>query len=301
MEISRRDFLKLVGVSAAALGLTMAELGDLEKVLANPSAPTVLWLQGSGCTGCSVSFLNRISTTAPMTAGDVLLTSVNLAYHPNLMSASGQQAVSALQAVYNAGNYILIIEGGVPTAFAGKACIAWTFNGVEVTFQDAVKSLAARAAKVVCIGTCAAFGGMSAAPPNPTGVKSVSAVIGKPTVNIAGCPPHPDWITWAIVQLLLGNTIAVDSYGRPKTIYGRTVHEMCPRKEHEEGMAGPGHDGVCLKEVGCRGPNTRGNCPSVKFNNGASWCIDSNSPCEGCTEPTFPGTSAFGSGEGYGD
>lgn len=294
MEISRRDFLKLVGVSAAALGLTMAELGDLEKVLANPSAPTVLWLQGSGCTGCSVSFLNRISTTAPKTAGDVLLTSVNLAYHPNLMSASGQQAVSALQAVYNAGNYILLIEGGVPTAFAGNSCIAWTYNGIDVTFQDAVKSLAARAAKVVCIGTCASFGGMSAAPPNPTGVKSVSAVTGKATVNIAGCPPHPDWITWAIVQLLLGNTIALDSNGRPTTIYGRTVHSNCPRRDSDDGTPGPGHDGVCMEEIGCRGPSTYGNCPSVKFNNGASWCIDSNSPCEGCTSPTFPSATKFG-------
>lgn len=300
MQISRRDFLKLVGVSAVAVGLSTTEFGQLEEALASPTAPTVLWLQGAACTGCSVSFLNRISTTAPTTAGDVLINSINLAYHPNIMAASGQSAVNIAQQVYNKGNYILVIEGGVPTMFGGKTCLAWTSNGVDVPFKDAVTTLASRAAKVICVGTCASWGGMAAAPPNPTGVQGVKALTGITTINIAGCPPHPDWIVWAIVQLLLNKAVVLDSYGRPTTLFGETVHSHCPRRETDEDSGGFGIDNHCLREHGCRGPETPGNCPSLKWNNGVNWCVDANFPCLGCTNPTFPGTQAF-SRSGGGD
>jgi hydrogenase small subunit len=292
MKVTRRDFLKYCGVSAAALGLTATELGRLEEILANPSAPTVLWLQGSGCTGCSVSLLNRISTSDPKTVADLLIKSVNLAYHPNLMSLAGQSAAEVTEQAYNKGGYILVVEGGVPTALNGAPCFAWTYNGVDVTFQEAVNDLASRASKIICVGDCASWGGMSGAPPNPTGVKGVKAVTGKTTINIAGCPPHPDWIVWPVVQILLGKTISVDSSGRPKSLYGRSVHDSCPREDEDETKT-IGVSGRCLKELGCRGPDTRANCPSVLWNNRANWCIDSNAPCIGCTQPTFPGTASF--------
>ena len=175
MNVSRRDFLKLCGISAAALGLSTTELGQLEEALANPSAPSVIWLQGASCTGCSVSFLNRISGTAPKTAADTIMNYVNLVYHPQLMALAGQDAVDELEQVYNAGNYVLVVEGGVPTAFGGAACMAWTYNGVDVTFQQAVTDLAAKAAAIICVGTCASYGGIPASGPNVTGVKSVKA------------------------------------------------------------------------------------------------------------------------------
>jgi hydrogenase small subunit len=292
VKISRRDFLKYCGVSAAVLGISTTELGQLEEALANPNAPTVIWLQGSGCTGCSVSFLNRISTSAPKSAADILVNFINLQFHAQLMSVAGESAVSIVEDVYNNDNYILVVEGGVPTAFGGATCWAWSYNGVDVTFQSAVKDLAARALKVVCIGTCASWGGIAAAAPNPTGVKGVKAATGKTTINVAGCPPHPDWITWAIVQLLINNTVTLDSYGRPKALYGKTVHDLCPRKETDETNKF-GVDKRCLKELGCRGPETRANCPTQLWNNRSNWCVDANAPCLGCTEPTFPGTKPF--------
>ena len=288
MNITRRDFLKLCGASAGALGLSMTELGRLQEVLANPAGPKVLWLQGSACTGCSVSFLNRISTTAPLTAGDVLINSINLVYHPNLMSLAGDSAVAELEKVYQAGGYIAAFEGGVPTKFGGNACWAWSKGGQDVTFQQAVTTLASRAAAILCIGTCSAFGGIPAAPPNPTGVKSVKAVTGKTTINIAGCPPHPDWVVWVVAQLLLGKTITLDSYGRPTTLFtGKKVHDLCPRKgTHEADTFGI--DRQCLKDLGCRGPETKANCPQGLWNGGVNWCIDANAPCLGCTNPNFP-------------
>ena len=292
MKISRRNFLRVCGASAAALGLSATDLIRLEKVLANSNAPTVLWLQGSGCTGCSISFLNRISVTAPKTAADVLIDSINLAYHPNIMAAAGDTAVAVVEQAYNAGGYLLAVEGGIPTAFNGNACQAWNYNGEDVTFQQAVTDLASRASGILCIGTCAAWGGIPAAPPNPTMIQGVKSATGRDTINIAGCPPHPDWIVWAVVQLLLGNTISVDSYGRPRKLYSTKVHDRCPRKEIDDAKTF-GIDKRCLEELGCRGQETRANCPTNLWNNGTNWCCDANAVCIGCTEPGFPGAQSF--------
>jgi hydrogenase small subunit len=292
MNISRRDFLKYCGLSATALGLSAVDLGQLEKALASPSGPSVLWLQGAACTGCSVSLLNRISATSPKSAADLLINYINLVYHPNLMALAGDSAVAQAEQIYANGGYVLAIEGGVPTAFGGNTCWPWESNGRAVPFNEAVIRLAGKAAAILCIGTCAAWGGIPAVPPNPMGVKGVKAVTGKNTINIAGCPPHPDWIFWAVAQLLLGKTITLDSYGRPTYLFNRTVHDQCPRREREE-TEQFGRDGYCLKELGCRGPETRCNCPITRWNNQVSWCVEVNAPCIGCTEPGFPGSESF--------
>jgi hydrogenase small subunit len=299
MILTRRDFLNLCTSSAAVLGLSASDILHLQELFAGTNAPTVLWLQGSGCTGCSVSFLNYVSSTAPRTPADILINNVNLAYHPTVMAASGQSAVNAAQAAYNKGGYVLVVEGGVPTAFGGNTCIAWTSNGTHVTFKDAVTSLAAKASKVLCIGTCASYGGVSAAAPNLSAVKSVKSIIGKSTFNIPGCPPHPNWIVWAIVKILTKASVRFDSYGRPTDLYSTTVHDRCPRREKEETHT-YGQDLRCLEELGCRGPKTRANCPVQRWNNGANWCVDANSQCIGCTEPWFP-NSTLRSSAGEGD
>ncbi len=285
MQTTRRDFLKFCQLSSAALGLGAADLGQLEKALAATTAPTVLWLQGSSCTGCTISFLNRISSSEPTTAADVLINHVNLSYHPNLMATAGQSAAQVAMDAISRGGHILTVEGGVPTAFKGNGCWAWNYNGADVTFQEAVMDLAASASQVLCVGTCASYGGVAAATPNPAGVVSVPSVISKKTVNIAGCPPHPDWIVWAIARMLTNSVGALDSYGRPTALYSGTVHSRCPRRELEDG--GYGIDNRCLEEWGCHGPETIGGCPISKWNGGVNWCVDANSLCIGCTDPQF--------------
>lgn len=292
MKVSRREFLRVCGVSAAALGLSAMDLAHLEQVLASPSAPPVIWLQGAACTGCSVSLLNRISSSAPQTVASVLLDSINLVYHPNVMALAGDSAVEEVRKVYDSGSFILAVEGGVPTAFGGGTCYAWTYNDEDVTFQQAITDLGARAMATLCIGTCAAWGGMAAAPPNPTRVRGVSAITGKPTINIAGCPPHPDWIVGVIAQLLLGNAVPLDSSGRPTMFYGQNLHEHCPRHDHTEASTF-GVDDQCMIKLGCRGPITKCNCYNDLWNNRQNWCIDANAPCLGCTNPDFPTAQSF--------
>jgi hydrogenase small subunit len=287
MSITRRSFIGYCVGSATFLGLSALDLVKLRTVLADPNAPKVIWLQGAACSGCSISFMNRIATAAPTTAAAVLTDSIDLIYHPSLMAAAGESAAAIAAQAATSGGYILVVEGGVPTAFGGAACWAWSRAGAEVTFQKAVVDLANQATRVLALGTCAAFGGIPAAGSNPAGVRSVAAVTGKTTLNIAGCPPHPDSIVWAIAQLLAGNSPAVDSLGRPLDLYGAYVHASCPRNGPT--MASTfGVDNQCLMARGCRGPATMAPCPGQKWNDRNNWCVDANSPCLGCTGSTFP-------------
>jgi hydrogenase small subunit len=160
-------------------------------------------------------------------------------------------------------------------------------GGRDVTFLEAVTSLGARAAQIICVGTCAAWGGISAAAPNPTGVQSVGAVTLRTTVNIPGCPPHPDWMIGTIAGLLGGTLGTLDSYGRPVSFFKRPVHDQCPRKGTEPART-YGEDGRCLKEIGCLGPQTVAPCPQTLWNNRTNWCVDANAVCISCTNPASP-------------
>ncbi|MDX1268745.1 MAG: hydrogenase small subunit, partial [Oceanisphaera sp.] len=287
MQISRRGFLKYCIGSAAALGLPLSVVGKLEEALAaDKQLPKVVWLAGANCTGCTVSLANRISSHGPTDLVDLLTGYIDLAYHPNLMGAAGDAAVDQLHAA-TAGDFILAVEGGIPTAFSGHACMLWTENGVDVTAMKAVQDLAPKAAAVLSIGTCASHGGIPAGNPNPTGIKSVSALTGLQTVNIPGCPTHPDWIVWTNANLLAGDVPALDSQGRPQALYQGYVHSSCPyRSAHEAEQFGLA--GSCLEDLGCKGKITRSDCPSRKWNGGVNWCIGAGSICLGCTESGFP-------------
>ena len=122
MQISRRDFMKWAAGSAMALGLTSLDLIKVEEVLAASTSPPVIWLQGSMCTGCSISLLNA---TQPTTIDDVLLNQISVKYHPNLATAVGDLAVTSIidtSTNYN-GEFILCIEGGIPTSTNGNYCV----------------------------------------------------------------------------------------------------------------------------------------------------------------------------------
>jgi hydrogenase small subunit len=302
MSVSRRNFLKYCGAASVALGLDPLQLGLLQEALADPTGPSVLWLHGSSCTGCSVSLLNRISENAgePATVTNVLADAINLIYHPTLMASAGDTASAILQAAKTRGNFILVLEGGIPTAFNGACCIAYSLNGVEVTHQEVVSELAPHASHIICAGTCASFGGIPHAGENPTGVISASDLTGRPTINLSGCPTNPDWVVWAIVQLLLGNPVTLDENGRPEDLYAKDlagatapalIHDKCPRSGNSEATDFGAVGDKCLVQLGCRGPHTKARCNSCwnGIAGDANWCIGVNAPCHGCTEPDFPG------------
>lgn len=305
MGISRRDFLKGATALTAALAVKPSQL-----FAAGSTAPNVpvIWLQGQCCTGCSVSFMNSVNIT---TADDLLLNYFELEYHPTLMASSGDLAVSNLDTVYNESNsrgYVLIIEGTIPTGANGNYCHVYTDpSGNHVTMYDAVDKLARDAASIIAVGTCASFGGMSAAGPNPTGALSVEGALSnmglrnKDVINIPGCPIHPDWLVWTVAQLLSGSPVPTDRQNRPQEFFSSKIHSNCPNRGGAKAKKVGDHG--CYMSLGCKGPKAQSDCPNRKWNSGdkingvaqpgVNWCIESRVPCHGCTAPDFPGSAPF--------
>jgi hydrogenase small subunit len=149
------------------------------------------------------------------------------------------------------------------------------------------------------VGTCASFGGLPKANPNPTGAVSIGTLmsqlgIAKPLINVSGCPPMAEVITGVILYYLASGMPALDRLRRPKVYYGETVHEDCYRRERfEEGPWPQGFDdaasrqGGCLYMLGCKGPVTHNACSRIRWNQGTSFPMMSGHGCLGCSEPDF--------------
>jgi hydrogenase small subunit len=297
MALSRRDFLKLCGGSAAALGLSQTYVPEIAHALEKAAAgqPPVIWLAGSACTGCSVSLLNTVHPDIK----DVLLKIISLRYHQTVMAASGDLALEAIERTYRdaPGKYLLLVEGGVATAADGLYnTIGEDKNGKGITMLEWTRKLGEKAAATVSVGTCAAYGGIPAAPPNPTGVKPVTSVfkeagIKTPVINVPGCPPHPDWMVGTLAHVLLYGVPKMDALGRPLLFFGQLIHDNCPyRGYYDEGkFAKHWGDEGCRFELGCKGPETYADCWKRQWNNGVNWCVR-NAVCTGCVEPTYPAT-----------
>jgi hydrogenase small subunit len=195
----------------------------------------------------------------------------------------------------------LVVEGAIPTAERGSYGSVGEVGGRHVTIEQSVADLGKNALLTIALGTCAAYGGIPAARPNPTLCKGVQTVFNEKgiktaVVNVPGCPPHPDWFTGTISVILFSGAEALDldTLGRPKLIYGQLIHENCPRRAgFDKGkFAETLGDEGCLYKLGCRGHYTYADCPLRQWNSGVNWCVKAGSPCLGCVEPEFPdGTS----------
>jgi hydrogenase small subunit len=272
--------------------------------MANPRTEEypVLWIQGGGCSGCSVSLLNAVSPNARNILVDEIVPGkhLNVRFHPTVMAGAGDPAMAELERTRQEakGGYVLVVEGSIPTGAGGAYAMIGEREGEEISMHSWVKSLSRDALAVIAVGTCAAFGGIPAGAPNPTGSVGVSEVlsaegIDTPLINVPGCPPHPAWFVGTVASLLiqgLPKEGELDEHLRPKAFYGQLIHENCPRRAYfDEGkFAKKLSDPYCLYELGCKGPVTHADCPTRLWNNGVSWCVGSGAPCIGCVEPTFP-------------
>jgi hydrogenase small subunit len=299
MKFSRRDFLRASAAIIAAPGLRPTSAVALQQALAGQGNQPVVWLQGQYCTGDSVSLLNSIHYA---TVDQLLLNTIDLKYHATTMAAAGSLAVSAAEAARMAGGYVLIVEGAIPIGENGTYCMIWE----GMTMQNALLTYSPNAAYVLAVGTCASYGGIPAAAPNPTGATSVSGILGASNkiINIPGCPAHPDWIVGTVAYILAnGQAPPLDASRRPTEFYGTLIHDQCHERREfcgQQHVAGQLSESGCLMGLGCKGPQTHADCFSRRNNsaaagrNGVNWCIGAGSPCIGCVEPSFPdGMSPF--------
>ena len=302
-RLSRRHFVELCAGSTAALGLSLFKFPEFEALFAQAIKEVpIIWIQGSGDNGCSVSALNSI----PPTIQDLLLTDnavtgshVSLRFHPTVMASSGKLAEKALLDTEAAGGYVMVMEGGIPTKDGGVYNTLFeTESGAPMPLIDTVTRVGKGAIAAIAIGTCASSGGISRTPPNPGGVKGLSEVlkaagVNTPVINVPGCPPHPDWFFGTVVQLLMSGdpkTIEVDKDLRPTAFYGRLIHDQCPRRgSFTAGQFAKNFgDPECMYELGCKGPVTHADCNDRLWNNKTKWCVEAGTTCIGCAELAFP-------------
>lgn len=277
---SRRDFLKFCSMVAAAIGMGPAAGKEVMAALTSPTRPIVLWLHFAECTACTESLLR----TANPYIDDLLLDTLSVDYHETLMAGAGSTVHDILieTANKNSGKFICVVEGSIPTKDNG---VYGTINGK--TMLSIAEEVCPKAKCIISIGTCASFGGIAAAAPNPTGAKNVIAALKHlnlpQVINVPGCPPNPVSFVGVIANYLLkGQLPPTDTYLRPLFAYGEYVHDLCPfNGESAEQMA------RCLQEKGCKGPATYNNCPKIKFNNAANFPMNAGHVCIGCSEPKF--------------
>jgi len=288
-ELSRRDFLKICTIVTASMGLPFSMVDKVTAALEKGPKPVVIWLHFMECTGCTESLLR--ASHPPLAR--FLLDIVDLEYHETLMPAAGKQAEEVLHEAMKKyrGQYICVVEGAVSTKDGGIYCKIGGKPAIEI-----LKEVARDAKLVIAYGTCAAFGGVQAAKPNPTGAVGTGEVIGtNKLINIPGCPPNPYNLLATVSYILtLGKLPELDDLRRPKFAYGRLIHDHCERRPHfDEGrfaekFGDEGHrKGYCLYKLGCKGPITHSNCSVIKFCDIGAWPVGAGHPCMGCTEPNF--------------
>jgi len=284
-KVSRRRFLGYCATLTAVLALPAALAPRVAEALAATNKPRVVWLEFQDCTGCTESFLR----SSDPDVGQLILDLISLDYQETLMAAAGTQAEAAKATALAEPGYLLVVEGSIPNNVG--AC---TIGGQSAT--DILTAAASGAAAVLAVGTCATFGGIPAARPNPTSAVSVSDIVaGKPLVNVSGCPPVPDNIAATIVHFLsFGSLPAADGLGRPLFAYGNRIHDACERRGHYDAgefavtFGDEGHaNGWCLYRLGCKGPDTYNSCPTTRWNSGTSWPVAAGHGCIGCSEPDF--------------
>ena len=205
--------------------------------------------------------------------------------------------------------FILVLEGSVPNEeingdghWAGLGIDPDT--GQPIPTNTWIDRLAPKAAAVLALGTCAAYGGIPAMRNNPTGAMGLRDYLGwdwvsrrgVPIVNLPGCPVQPDNITETLLCLVLhlaqmGPLLDARRAGPAAAdLRPHRARELQPRRD---GRARPVLERLtatasCLVKLGCKGPVVKCNVPIRGWSNGIGGCPNVGGICMACTMPGFP-------------
>ncbi|MDJ0654099.1 MAG: hypothetical protein QNJ40_08105 [Xanthomonadales bacterium] len=264
----------------------------------------LLWLQSGGCGGCSLSLLGAES---PDLLTSLEAAGIRLLWHPSLSEASGQEFRALLERLKSGDQKldILCVEGSAVTGPDGSGRFHM-MAGSDQPMMRWIEDLAAVAGQVFAVGSCAAYGGITAAGSNPSEARGLqfdgdrrggllgadfSGRSGAPVINIAGCPVHPNWVTESLMQSASGELTEdqLDDLGRPRSYADHLVHHGCPRNEFYEFKASaekPSDLGCMMEHMGCLGTQAHGDC-NTRLWNGEGSCLRGGFACINCTAPGF--------------
>ena len=165
-------------------------------------------------------------------------------------------------------------------------------------YTEQLRKAAKNAMAIISWGSCASWGCVQAAKPNPTKATPIHKVPGignAPIIKVPGCPPIAEVMTAVVTYILtFGKLPSVDRQGRPLMFYSQRIHDKCYRRPHfDAGQFVEAFDdesarkGYCLYKMGCKGPTTYNACSTIRWNGGLSFPIQAGHPCIGCSEDGF--------------
>jgi len=170
--LDRRDFLKWASATTAMLMLPASFTPLVAEAAVMMNRVPVIWIELSDCAGNTEAL---IRSDGPK-IDEIILDIISLEFNETLLSASGHQAEKQLEDAIEhfRGKYLLFVEGAVPMGLNGQF---GTIGASGETFHDHLQRIAKDAAAIVAVGSCATFGGIPAAAPNPTDAKGVMDVV----------------------------------------------------------------------------------------------------------------------------
>ncbi|MDR2220095.1 MAG: HupU protein [Methylobacillus sp.] len=262
----------------------------------------LLWLQSGGCGGCTLSLLNADCRNLFDTLAGF---GIRLLWHPALSEASADEALRIIDDCASGATRldILCLEGAVLRGPHGSGGF---HRDNHESMMARVERLARVARHTVAIGSCAAFGGITAAGHNPTDACGLQfdgdahggllgdeyrGSGGLPVINIAGCPVHPNWVIETLAILAAGglDERGLDTFRRPRLYADHLVHHGCTRNEFYEFKASankPSDLGCLMENLGCKGTQAHADC-NIRTWNGEGSCVRGGYACISCTEPGF--------------
>lgn len=287
--MTRRSFLGFSAAMAAALALPPTFAPQLARAVEGAKRLPVIWVRGQSCGGDTEALLRSGEPTAVSLFLDVLA----IEYQDSLLAVSGADAeqarTSAMQAYPN--GYLAVVEGSIPDGASGAYCL---IGGRPAA--DVIREVSAGALATIAVGSCACDGGAAAAGWNTTQAKGVKGLVGGGKyMALPGCPVNPVNLAAVLVHWIANGALPpADIAGRPLSAYGNLIHNQCERRPHFEfgefatewGDQGA-QQGWCLYKLGCKGPETMGNCPTVKYGEKISWTVRAGHGCIGCMTPSF--------------
>ena len=264
----------------------------------------LLWLQSGGCGGCSLSLFGAEAPdllTAFRSAG------IKLLWHPGLSEHGDVDLLDLLRSIVDddVPLDLLCLEGAVVQGPNGSG-LFHRLSGSDQPMRDWIAMLAEKARHVVAVGSCAAYGGITAGGNNPSeacGLQYDGAQAGgllgqdfrsregMRVINVAGCPTHPNWVTETLLQIAIGDMDGeqIDDLGRPRSYADHLVHHGCPRNEYYEFKASaekPSDLGCMMEHMGCLGTQAHADC-NTRLWNGEGSCLRGGYACINCTAPGF--------------
>ncbi len=165
--VTRRDFMKFCTAVAATMGLPVSMAPRIAEAVTSAQRPPVIWLSGQECTGCIESLLR----TGHPTLEHLIFDLISLEYSETLNAGAGHQAEAhrAKAIEQYKGKFILVVDGAIPVKDGGVYCMIAGKPVLEI-----LNETAPLAAAVIAIGSCASWGGVPSADPNPTGATPVT-------------------------------------------------------------------------------------------------------------------------------